>query len=309
VPRWGVTHHSHAPAHSHGAAPGEDDVFDWDHRGAEMEREAELDLGWIEQSLEWMATGLGTVQRAVDLGSGPGVATAALATAFPTATVTAVDGSPALLERAAVRAARMGLDERVDTLQHDLSGDPALLPEADLIWMSRVLHHLPDPEATLGALRKRLRPGGRIGLVEGGLPPRWAPDDLGMGRPGLQARLDVATGDLLFQLPVPHGIRPGTDWAALLAAAGFIDVTTRSWLDEVPAPAPEAVRARVRDRLTMVRDHLRPTLDPLDLAVVDRLLDPADPLGVDRRPDLFWLAAQTVYTGRAAEDDETGPRS
>jgi len=92
---------------------------------------------------------------------------------------------------------------------------------------------------------------------------------LGMGRPGLQARLDVATGDLLFRLPVPHGIRPGTDWAALLRAAGFTDVITRSWL----------------------------------------LLDPADPLGVDRRPDLFWPAAQTVYTGRAAEDDETGPRS
>jgi hypothetical protein len=48
VPRWGVTHHSHAPAHSHGAAPGRDDVFDRDHRGAEMEREAELepDLFW-----------------------------------------------------------------------------------------------------------------------------------------------------------------------------------------------------------------------------------------------------------------------
>lgn len=297
MPRWGVTHHSHAPADATDRS-AHDGLFDWDHRGAEMEREAELDLGWIELALDWVAAGPGTVEHAVDLGSGPGVATAALATAFPTATVIAVDGSPVLLERATARAARMGLGDRVGTLHHDLAGDVALLPETDLIWLSRVLHHLPDVEATLVALRNRLRPGGRLGLVEGGLPPRWAPEALGMGRPGLQARLDVAIGDALYARPAPHGIHPGVDWAALLHAAGFSDVATRSWLDDVPAPAPEAVRARVRDRLTMVRDHLGEALDADDRATVDRLLDPADPLGVDRRTDLFWLAAQTVYTCR-----------
>jgi SAM-dependent methyltransferase len=293
-----VTHPHHAPPGS-AEHPGDDEAFDWDHRGAELEREAELDLGWIEQALDWVAAGPGTVATAVDLGSGPGVATAAIATAFPTATVIAVDGSPALLERATARAGRMGLRDRVQTLQRDLAGALTELPEADLLWMSRVLHHLPDPAATLAALRGRLRPGGRIGLVEGGLPPRWAPDDLGIGRPGLQGRLDVAIGEALLALPEPHGIRPGADWAALLRAAGFTDVATRSWLDEVPAPAPDAVRARIRDRLTLARDHLGLALDAHDRSVVERLLDPADPLGIDRRPDLFWLAAQTVHTGRA----------
>jgi SAM-dependent methyltransferase len=297
-------HHTADHEADHGAGhsadhQAEDDAFDWDHRGAELEREAELDLGWIEQALDWVAAGPGAVQHAVDLGSGPGVATAAIAAAFPSATVTAVDGSPALLERATARAARMGLGDRVDTLQQDLAADVSTLPEADLLWISHVLHHLPDPPATLSALRGRLRPGGRIGLVEGGLPPRWAPDDLGIGRPGLQARLDVVIGEALLSLPEPHAIRPGADWAALLRAAGFSAVATRSWLDEVPAPAPEAVRARVRDRLTMVLDHLGRSLDPHDRSVLERLLDPADPLGVDRRPDLFWLSAQTVHTGRA----------
>jgi SAM-dependent methyltransferase len=224
---------------------------------------------------------------------------AALAEAFPEATVTAVDGSGPLLDRAVARAARSGLAGRVRVLRHDLEGDPAAVPRADVLWISRVLHHLPDPAAALVALHDRLRPGGRIVLVEGGLPPRWAPEDLRLGRPGLQARLDVALGEALFSLPGRHGIRPGTDWAGLLRAAGFSDVVTRSWLHDVPAPAPDAVRARVRDRLLMARDHLGEFLTSDDRAALDRLIDPDDPLGVDRRPDLFWLTVQTVYTGRA----------
>ena len=285
--------------HHHASAGSSTDPFDWDLRGEELEREAELDLGWIEQTLEWLAAGPGVVEHVVDLGSGPGVAAAALATAFPGATVTAVDGSRPLLDRALARAERVGLGGRVETLQHDLAQGLATIPQGDVLWISRVLHHLPDPAAALTALHGRLRPGGRIVVVEGGLPARWAPEDLGVGRPGLQARLDVAMSEALLSLPGRHGIRPGTDWAGLLRAAGFSDVATRNWLDDVPAPAPAAVRARVRDRLLMARDGLAEHLEPGDLAAVGRLVDPADPLGVTLRPDLFWLSVQTVHSGRA----------
>lgn len=294
MPRCAVTSHHH-----HADADADADPFDWDHRGEELEREAELDLGWIEQVLEWLAAAPGVVEHAVDLGSGPGVAASALATAFPGATVTAVDGSRALLDRALARAERVGLGGRVRALQHDLTESLSAIPWADVLWISRVLHHLPDPAGALAELHDRLRPGGRIVVVEGGLPARWAPEDLGVGRPDLQARLDVAMGEALHSLAEHQAIRPGTDWAGLLRAAGFSDVVTRSWLDDVPAPAPDAVRARVRDRLVMAKDRLGEYLGSDDLAVVARLVDPADPLGVARRPDLFWLSAQTVHTGRA----------
>ena len=49
-----------------------------------------------------------TVRRVIDLGCGPGVGTALLAEAFPSATVVAVDSSAAMLARAEARVARLG---------------------------------------------------------------------------------------------------------------------------------------------------------------------------------------------------------
>ena len=288
--------------HSHRGGSAADELLDWDRRGDDLELEGELDLAWVEPVLRWIGDDFctRTVGRIVDLGSGPGVATGALAAAFPEADLVAVDGSRPLLDRAAARARRLGVSDRVDTRHRHLGaasiGD---LPEADLVWVSRVLHHLPDPAGAVRELRARLRPGGVLVVVEGGLPDRWAPDDLGIGRPGLQARLDVALTEALLALESEHAIRPGIDWAGLLRGAGYRDARTRSWLHDVPAPAPGPVRARVRHGLSTARERFTDALDAEDRTTLDRLLDPADPLGVDRRPDLFWLAAHTVFAGRA----------
>jgi SAM-dependent methyltransferase len=277
-------------------------VVDWDARGEEMERAAELDLDWLLPAVRWLKDHLGeaAVARIVDLGSGPGVAAAALAAVFPEAAVTAADGSRPLLERAAARADRLGVGDQVTTLPIDL-GDPAqwaTLPRPDLVWVSGVLHHLPDPARALGAIRDRLGPGGALVAVEGGLPVRWAPDDLGIGRPGLQSRLDAAVIEGLAALPPPHTVRLDVSWPAMLRSAGFLAVETRSWLQELPAPTSDRVRARIRDHLGTLRRSFGDRLTDDDLATVDRLLDPADPRGLAHRDDLFWLTARTLHIGR-----------
>jgi SAM-dependent methyltransferase len=277
-------------------------LVDWGARGEEMERAAELNLDWLSPALRWL-TGelrLDRIRRVVDLGSGPGVAAAELAAVFPSAAVTAVDGAAPLLERADARAYRLGVGDRVTTLPLDL-GDPAqwsALPRADLVWVSGVLHHLPDPARALAAIRDRLAAGGTLIAVEGGLPVRWGPDDLGVGRPGLQARLDAVVIEGLAALPPPHTIALGVSWPALLRKARFAAVRTRSWLQEIPPPAPDRVREQIREHLGVVRRNFAEQLDDDDRATIDRLLDPADRAGINRRDDVFWLTARTLHIAR-----------
>jgi SAM-dependent methyltransferase len=278
-------------------------LVDWDARGAEMEQAAELDLDWLGSALHWLKDQLGDhpVTRITDLGSGPGVAAAALAGFFPGAVVAAADGSRPLLDRATARADRLGVADRVTPLAIDL-GDPAqwsALPRAELVWVSGVLHHLPDPARAAAAIRERLAPGGTLVAVEGGLPVRWAPDDLGLGRPGLQARLDAAVAEGLAALPPPHTVALGVDWPSLLRSAGFAEVRRRSWLQEVPPPVPDRVRDRIRAYLSTIRRSFGDRLDGDDRTTVDALLDPAEPRGIARRAELFWLTARTLHLARA----------
>lgn len=305
--------HSHGHGHGHGHEP--DSAFDWDARADELEREGEIGLPWFEAAIDWLAgltAAAGTdVRRVLDVGSGPGVATSVLAARFPTASVTAIDSAPALLARAQTRAGRLGVGHRVDTLAASLdSRDLADLPEADVIWASRVLHHIPDQAKALRALGNRLRrpdpstgiPGGWLVLVEGGLSSRFLPSECGIGTPGLLERMDAAVADALTTLlghgadsPVP---RPVLDWPAQLAEAGLTPAGTRSFLLDLPAPVAPAVREHLIRRAartpSLAGDHLRDD----DRAALEELLDPDHPLGLHRRPDLFLLTAVTVHTAR-----------
>jgi SAM-dependent methyltransferase len=278
------------------------ELVDWGARGEEMERAAELDLDWLAPALRWLKDELtlGAIGRAVDLGSGPGVAAAELAAVFPSAAITAVDGAKPLLERADARAYRLGVGDRVTTLPLDL-GDPdqwSALPRADLVWVSGVLHHLPDPARAAIAIRERLAADGTLIAVEGGLPVRWGPEDLGVGRPGLQARLDAVVVQALTELPPPHTVSLGISWPVLLRSAGFGDVRTKSWLQEIPPPTPDRVRERIRGHLGTLRRSFGDRLADDDRAALDRLLDPADPAGIARREDLYWLTARSLHIAR-----------
>ncbi|MBR7839943.1 class I SAM-dependent methyltransferase, partial [Actinospica durhamensis] len=139
-------------------------------------------------ALNWLAKEVTEPGLVVDAGSGPGVISCLFAETFPGARIVAVDGSKPLLERAADRAARQGVADRFDTLAGEL---PDVLGEldypADLLWASRSVHHLGDQSAALAACAARLAPGGTLAVVEGGLPARFLPRDIGIGRPGLQA--------------------------------------------------------------------------------------------------------------------------
>lgn len=238
-----------------------------------------------------------TPRRILDIGSGPGVAACRFAETFPQAEVFAVDKTPELLARAEQRADRLGVKLRTQVAEFPEGLDN--LGRADLVWSGQAVHHVGDQQDALNRLTALLEPGGVLAIIEGGLPPRWLPRDLGFGRPGLQPRLDAAMADMFSQMraDLPGSVRVAEDWPAMLRAAGLVEARSKTVLVDHPAPVSEQVRGLVRRVLQRQRSGLSELLDEDDLATLDRLLDPADPASVDQRADLFLLTAQTVHFG------------
>ncbi|WP_035795397.1 class I SAM-dependent methyltransferase [Kitasatospora mediocidica] len=313
--------HNHSGhGHSHGDSHGQHDTeIDWEDMAAHLERNGELQLPALNRMATHLSGLLGadgsgqTVRRRIlDIGSGPGVMTCVLAEAFPDAEVVAVDGAPGLLDHALARAERLGLGGRVTTRHAQLpegltsggehgesgGGEPGL-GTADLIWSSKAVHHLGDQQATLTALAGLLRPGGILAVAEGGLPTRFLPRDIGIGRPGLQARLDVVQEQwfetMRTELP---GSKPEIeDWPAMLTRAGLTDAGSHTVLLDLPAPLDDTARAFLFDQLARVRDRMADPLDAEDRRTLDILVDPEAPEGILNRPDAFLLTASTVFTG------------
>ncbi|KOG21903.1 class I SAM-dependent methyltransferase [Streptomyces viridochromogenes] len=291
--------HENHQHHQHQAHHHDHTDLDWAEMGPVLEAEAELFTPMYEHAMAWLAKRQTEPGLVVDVGSGPGVVSCLLADTFPGARVVAVDGSAPLLERARARAERLGVADRFGTLAGEL---PDVLGDldypADLLWAGRSLHHLGDQRAALTAFAARLTHGGTLALQEGGLPARFLPRDVGFGRPGLQARLDALEAEwfAVMRADLPGSVTETEDWPALLTAAGLRPTGTRTFLLDLPAPTTDRARAHVVASLTRTREGVGDRLDADDRATLDRLLDPDDKASVHHRPDVFMLAAQTVYT-------------
>jgi SAM-dependent methyltransferase len=276
--------------------------IDWDELGPLLERGAELQSPLYRQAAVWLGELLPAagVRRILDIGSGPGVLTTLLAEAFPYAEVVAVDATEPLLARAGARAERAGLGDRIRTRHAELPDRIEELGDADLIWAGNAVHHMGDQRAALADFARLLRPGGLVAVVEGGLPSRHLPRDIGIGRPGLEGRIDAAAGEWFTRMRAElSGTKDEVeDWRALLGAAGLTPSGTRSFLLDIPAPVPEVVREQLVSAFAWQRKILDGLLPAEDLALLDRLLDPEDPQGLRHRPDAYLLTARTVHTAR-----------
>jgi SAM-dependent methyltransferase len=283
---------------------------DWEVMAAQLENSGDLQLPVLHRTATHLRELLDPekkVRRILDIGSGPGVMTCVLAEVFADAEVVAVDGTPGLLDRALARAERLGLGGRV-TVRHtqlpegldsgDEHGEGGLGP-ADLIWSSKAVHHLGDQQGALNGLAAVLRPGGLLAVAEGGLPMRFLPRDIGIGRPGLQIRLDAARERWfeIMRAELPGSTTVVEDWPAMLRRAGLTDVVSFTSLLDLPAPLGETARAFLYADLTRLRETVGEALDVQDRTTLGVLLDPAAPGGILRRPDAFLLSATTVFTG------------
>ncbi|MFH8892028.1 class I SAM-dependent methyltransferase [Streptomyces sp. NPDC017949] len=295
--------HGQGQAHGHGHDHDHGSDIDWAAMATQLETNGEIQLPVLRGTaarLGELLAGAGTrVRRVLDVGSGPGVMTCVLAEAFPEAEVVAVDATPALLDHTLARAERLGLDGRVTVRHAELPEGLDGLGAPDLIWSSKAVHHLGDQQAALDGLAALLRPGGVLAVAEAGLPMRFLPRDIGLGAPGLQARLDAA---LEYWFDVMRAELPGSaslieDWPAMLGRAGLGPVGAFTTLLDLPAPLGEPARAFLQDHLSRLREKMTDSLDAEDGKTLAVLTDPGSEAGILRRPDAFLLSAGTVFTG------------
>ncbi|TCN54942.1 methyltransferase family protein [Rhodococcus sp. SMB37] len=269
--------HSHHQAHRHGDSPA--DLLDLD---AEVHRE------YLDGLVDWVADRVDP-RVIVDVGAGTGTGTRALATRFPEAEVIAVDRSPEMLSRVRDTAGQHGFQDRVKTVEADLDAGWPAVESADLVWAALSLHHVQEPHAFLRQLHDSLNPGALLVVVEMESQPRFLPDEIGIGTPGLEARAHTLAGE--------RGWNNHPDWSEDLERAGFdVEAVRRTEID-LDGTTPTA-RTYARTVVSKLREGLEGGLSADDLDTLAQLSSENGPHSVMSRNDLRVRGGRTVWAAR-----------
>lgn len=274
--------HPHpTPGHAHGH--GHDDSI-----AEVLDLDATIHRPFVEALLDRVTDLTDREPRTiVDLGAGTGAGTLALARLFPSARIVAIDSSDAMLARLTAAARRDGVDDRVRTVEADLDTTWPDVGSLDLAWAALSLHHVADPDAVIGRVADALEPGGLFVVTEMPSQPRFLPDDIGIGTPGLEARCHAASA--------AQGWNFFPDWSDHLRRAGLEVVHHRS--DDLHVEVDDTVRRYARAVTARTRTGLADLLSTEDLATLDRLLGDG-PDALRHRDDLHFRGTRTVWIAR-----------
>jgi SAM-dependent methyltransferase len=285
----GNDHQHHHGGHHH---PGGND----ESAMAELlDLDAEVLHAYLSDVTAWVQeTAAEPPHRILDLGCGTGTGTFALLRRFPQAEAVAVDLSEQSLQHLRAVAGTHGLADRIRTVQADLDTAWPAVGTVDLVWASASLHHLADPDRVLTEVFTALRPQGLLTVAELDSFPRFLPDDLGIGRPGLEERCRAVLAEERAAR-LPH---LGDDWGSRLGKAGFAVEAERTFTIHLTAPLPAATGRYAQATLRRIRPVVAGRLSADDLAALDTILDSDGPDNLLRRDDLTVRTARTVWMAR-----------
>lgn len=107
-------------------------------------------------------------ERVLDVATGTGMVAFALARRG--CTVVGLDQSPQMLAAARAKLERSGLTGRLELIQGEAERLPFEAASFDALTFTYLLRYVDDRAATLAELARVLRPGGRIAMLEFGVP-------------------------------------------------------------------------------------------------------------------------------------------
>ncbi|MEU5647133.1 methyltransferase domain-containing protein [Streptomyces milbemycinicus] len=194
----------------------------------------------------------------LDAGCGSGAVTAELSAALPGSRVVGLDVHPGLLDRARARGAAGAGPE---LFLGDIGDTPFADATFDLVLSRYVFQHLRKPVAAARELRRVLRPGGHLAVIDidAGLWGTAEPDLSGLSQEAyraLGAAQSADGGDRLIARRLPRVLRD----------AGYTDVTVRPFAytsDEVglaalaPQLSPERLLPLVERGAVSMTAYLR----------------------------------------------------
>lgn len=192
--------------------------------------------------------------RVLELGCGNGAQTVHLLRSSPRAHIFAVDRSEESLAQARTRVAGSAPRAQVEWHRADVYDLPFAEAEFDHVFVCFVLEHLPDPRRALTGLRRVLRPGGTITVIEGDHGSAFFHPDSAFARAAIdcQVRLQAAAGG---DAQLGRQVQP------LLAGAGYDEVAVRPLTVYADGTLP-----------TLVEGFTRNTFIPMVASVRDKAL-------------------------------------
>ena len=254
-----------------------------------LELDGEVLGSYLAEVTDWVGQHAPeALRRIVDIGAGTGTGSLALARRFTAAEVVAIDRSAVMLERLRAAAQRQGLAGRLRVVQEDLDVAWPDVGAVDVAWAASSLHEVADPDRVLRDVYAAIKPGGVLVVVEMDALPRFLPDDIGIGRPGLEPRCHEALANADWN---SH-----PDWRPHLERAGFELAERRSFtIDASPAPS---TRGYAHAYLSRIRPALDGRLATDDLDTLDHLLGGDGPGALLRRRDLTVRGSRTAWAAR-----------
>lgn len=250
-----------------------------------LDLDAEVLGSYLDEVTEWVGQHAPNAPRTVvDVGAGTGAGSLALARRFSVAEVVAIDTSALMLERLRAAARGQELADRLRVVQADLDVAWPEVGAVDVAWAASSLHHVADPDRVLRDIHTALNPGGLLVVIEMDALPRFLPDDVGLGRPGLEARCHEALAQANWN---SH-----PNWRPHLERADFEIAAQRSFTIAA-SPAPPSTGRYAHAYLRRIRPALDGQLATDDLNTLDHLL-------ADDHPDALPRCDLTVRGSRTA---------
>lgn len=256
-----------------------------------LDLDAALIKDHLMEIINWAAARQPAPRTILDLGAGTGTGTLGLARTFPDASITSVDQSEFMLDRLSAKLEAHGLTGRVSTERVDLDTSWPEAADVDLVWAASSMHHMADPARVFEKIGTTLSADGLLVVVEMDALPRYLPEDLGFGTPGLEERCHAAVNSA--------GWNSHPDWTADIEWAGMTTTAKRTF-DYALTEDRDLVASNAQNFLARLRENLAEALPAEDLSMLDALLDANGPHSVLLRTDLAMRGSRTVWAARPA---------